>query len=360
MTAGIAEAADTSDQWHLDAEPAGWWQRAGAFAVDVLLGLSALASLLLVGGAAPRGGWLWWVMLFLAAIVLVAIAVNRYVLPTATGWSLGRVATGIEVVDRAGGPVTPWRLLGRDAAHLVDTLPFGLGWLWPLLDARGRTFADRIARTEVHRRPGDRPDCRTLAAKVVGAVTTVSLLAALLGYGLVEWNQQALDRAHDAISDDGPRLVTDMLSYTVTTAGDDFSRAQTLVTEAYRPELVKQQEAVKKNGLVDNSYWVSNSAVLSSTRDRAAMLLLLQGQRGAGASRRFVTASVRAEYEKHGDRWLVSNLTVLAAPKPAPEAAPAAPAPGKPAPAAPAPGKPAPAAPAEGKPAPPKPSAGGR
>jgi Mce-associated membrane protein len=208
----------------------------------------------------------------------------------------------------------------------------------------------------VHQVPADHPDRRTLAAKVIGAATALSVLVAFLGYGLVYHHQQALDRARETIAKDGPSLVTDMLSYTVKTAADDFSRAQTLVTEGYRPELVKQQDAVKKNGLVDNTYWVSNSAVLSASEDKAAMLLLLQGQRGVGATQRFVSASVRAEYEKHGPRWLVSNLTVLTAPKSAP------PPPDKPAPdSKPAPDKPAPDnKPAPDQPAPPKPSAGGR
>ena len=382
MTVGLDEAADTAENdVRQDRGPiAGWWQRAEAFAIDVLLGLATLAILLLIAWSAPRGGGLSWVLLALAAVVLIVVAVNRYVLPASTGWSLGRAVTGIAVVNPDGGPVGPWRLLLRDVAHLADTLPFCLGWLWPLLDARGRTFADRIVGTEVHQVlrtgvhqvlrtgvhqvPGDHPDRRTLAARVIGAVAGLSLLVAGLGFGLVYRHQLAVNRARDTIAADGPTLVTDMLSYPVKPAAADFTRAQGLVTEGYRPELVQQQESVKKNGLVDNTYWVSNSAVLSSTPDRAAMLVLLQGQRGAGAVQRFLTASVRAEYEKHGDRWLVSNLTVLTAPKSAPPDTPVAPdkpaAPDRPA----VPDKPGPP-PVSGKPAPqkpasPAPSAGGR
>ena len=199
MTAGLAlndqGAAETTtdDEWRVDFPLAGWWQRAGAFAIDVLLGLGALASLLLIGWSAPRGGWLWWVLAVLAAAVLIAIAVNRYVLPAAAGWSLGRAVTGIAVVDRDGGPVSPWRLFLRDLAHLADTLPFCLGWLWPLLDPRGRTFADKIAGTEVHQVASGQPDRRTLAARVIGGAAALSLLAAGVGYALVYRTQQALD-----------------------------------------------------------------------------------------------------------------------------------------------------------------------
>jgi Mce-associated membrane protein len=193
------------------------------------------------------------------------------------------------------------------------------------------------------------------ACWVIAAAAALSVLAAGLGYAVVYRHQQSSEKARAQIAEDGPQIVADILSYTAKTAKDDFAHAQTLVTDAYRPELTQQQEAVQKTGLVDNDYWVSNSAVLSSTQDRAAMLLLLQGQRGVPPSQRFVTASLRVEYEKNRDQWQVSNLTVLTAPKPpAPE--PAKPAPPKPDPAKPDPAKPDPAKPDPAKPAPPKPA----
>ena len=119
--------------------------------------------------------------------------------------------------------------------------------------------------------------------------------------------------------------------------------------------------------MVDNDYWVSNSAVLSSTLDRATMLLLLQGQRGVPPTQRFVTASLRVDYEKVGDAWKVANpgpcsrrrsrrphprhpkpqspepkAPTSGSPKPAPPKSEAS----KPAPSKPAPPKPAPAKPA--------------
>jgi Mce-associated membrane protein len=283
----------------------------------------------------------------LAAAAVLAIAVNRWLLPVLTGWSLGRAVFGIAVQDRDGGEAPgSGRLALRDLAHVLDTVPMGLGWLWPLLDARGRTFADMLVRTEVREVVGPRPDRRKAATIAIAVAAALAVLLAGLGYATVYHHQQSLARVRAQIADEGPNIVTDMLSYTVKTAQDDFARAQTLVTDGYRPELVQQQEAVKKNGLVDNDYWVSNSSVLSSSADQATMLLLLQGQRGAAPKQRFVTASLRVEYQKVGDAWKVSNLTVLSAPKPA---APA------PAPESPAP-KDAPAP----KPEPAKPSAGGR
>lgn len=352
----------------VDDRPAAWSARAGAFGIDVLFGLGAVTAVLFVGWSAPPQGWLWWVCIVVAAAILLAVAVNRLVLPVGTGWSLGRCVFGIRVVARDGGPVGPWRLLVRDIAHLLDTVPLCLGWLWPLIDSRGRTFADLLTGTEVRRAVGPRPDRREAAAAVIAGAAALAIVAGALGYFAVYRPQLAASRAKEYLAVEGPKIVADMLSYTAANADGDFARAQTLVTDGYRPELIKQQDAVRKAGLIDNDYWSSNSAVVSASGGRATMVLLLQGQRGAAPNQRFITASVRAAFEKSSSgQWQVSDLTVLAPPKPvvtppasAPKPAPSpAPAPGKtPAPATP---KPAPAPPTP-KPAPsaPKPSGGGR
>lgn len=355
VLSGIAESPDTPD-----VRMAGWWARAGAFCIDVLFGMGAAFSLLLIGWSAPQGGWVWWVCLLLAALIVVAIGVNRLVAPAITGWTLGRSIFGIRVEDHDGQRPDPWRLLGRDVAHVLDTVPLFLGWLWPLIDDRGRTFADLLARTEVIQVDGARPDLRRPAARVAAAAALLAVLGAALGYLGVYRPQQTVAAAREQIADEGPRIVVDMLSYTKKNVDEDFSRAQSLVTDGYRPEVSKQQAAVREAGPVDNDYWVNNSAVLSASADRASMLMLLQGQRGAGSQQRFISASVRVDFERLGEDWKVSNLTVLAPPKPSPppqgkpgspSAKPAAPKPGA------APAKPAAPKPPASKPAAPKPSA---
>ena len=350
-----------------DGRPAGWWARAGAFCIDVVFGLALLATILMVGWSADHG-WLWWLCMILAGAVLLAVLLNRLLLPAATGWSLGRSLFGIVVVlrkdepgDQPGGqPVGPWRLLLRDLAHLLDTAPLFLGWLWPLIDSRGRTFADLLTGTEVRQADGAVPDAGRLAERVVAGIAAMAVVVAGLGYSLVYRQQRAIDQTRAQIAVEGPKMVADMLSYTAKTANDDFAHAQSLVTDDYRQELTKQQEAVRKVGLVDNDYWATNTAVLSATRDRAAALILLQGQRGVAPNQRFIIASVRASFEKSSaDQWLISDLIVLAPPKPT-GPAPAAPAPAAPAPSSKAPA-PAPKAPAPApSPSPKAPGSGGR
>ena len=292
-----------------------WSARAGAFVIDVLFGAGVVAVALLVWGSAPSRGWLWWTALLVGAVVLLAVLVNRLLLPSATGWSLGRSVFGIAVLDRDGEPVSPWRLLLRDVAHLLDTVPLLLGWLWPLLDSRGRTFADMLARTEVHRIDGARPDRRHRAVAAMAAAAVLSTAIATAGYFAVYRQETAIAHAREQIAVQGPKIVADLLTYKAASVQDDFTRAQSLVTEAFRPTWIAQQEAIRKAGAMDNELWVTNSAVLSNSKDRATMLLLLQGQRGIERAQRFITASVRAGFEKSGSgQWQVSELTVLTAP----------------------------------------------
>ncbi|MGB6108201.1 MAG: RDD family protein, partial [Mycobacterium sp.] len=124
-------------------------------------------------------------------------------------------------------------------------------------------------------------------------------------------------QAREQVAVQGPKIVAELLTYKAASIEEDFTRVRSLVTDGYRPTWVAQQEATRKTGAVDNDYWVTNSAVLNSARDRAVMLLLLQGQRGAAGSQRFISASVRVAFEKSGSgQWQVSDLTVLARPKP--------------------------------------------
>jgi Mce-associated membrane protein len=299
-----------------------WLARAGAFVVDVLLGIGVLAVLGLTWCSA-EAGWLRWLCMSAGAVVLLSIAVNRLLLPVITGWSLGRALTGIAVVRRDGTAVGPWRLLVRDIAHLLDTIALFLGWLWPLWDSRRRTFADLLVGTEVRRREPTPARAPRIAMAVVSVAALLAVAVAALGYAAVYRHDFRVGQAKEQIAVQGPKIVEDMLSYEPATLQADFAHAQTLVTEGYRPQLVAQQQALTAGGqkaaLVPNDYWVTNSAVLTSTEYDATMLLLMQGQRGTAPNQRTITATVKVGFEKSGDgQWKVAALSVLA--KPAPSA----------------------------------------
>jgi Mce-associated membrane protein len=299
------------------APPASWLSRAGAFAVDVLLGVAVIATLETVVWTAPMRGWLWWLVTAAAGLTLPVLMVNRWLLPTTTGWSLGRALFGIAVRTRDGSPVGVSRLLLRDVAHLLDTAALFVGWLWPLWDGRHRTFADLLLRTEVQKVEPPKRDMRRLTAVVLSIATVLCAGSVGLSYWVVYRHERAIDDSRRQLAEQGPRLVEQMLSYTKESLQQDFSHAQSLTTDDYRPQLIAQQQAVQDAGASSNEYFAVSSALLPTpqTPDEAAMLMAMQGQRGTDPrDLKFITATVRVDFAKIDGQWRVANLTVLKKP----------------------------------------------
>ncbi|MBL7659935.1 RDD family protein, partial [Escherichia coli] len=66
-----------------------WHVRAGAFAIDVLPGLAVAATMALTALTVPPGSAWRWLCACLLGLTILLLAVNRLLLPTITGWSLG-------------------------------------------------------------------------------------------------------------------------------------------------------------------------------------------------------------------------------------------------------------------------------
>ena len=307
----VEEAApNDSARWHI---------RAAAFVVDVLPGLAVVATTGLVWLAVPQRSTWWWLCLSVLAGATLLTLVNRVVLPAITGWSLGRALVGITVVRPDGTSAGIGRLLGRDLAHVLDSLSVFVGWLWPLWDPRNRTFADLLLRTEVHHaEPDDRPPrIRRLTAIVLSTAVLLCIAGAAVSVLAVFLPDRASDQTRDALQAQGPKIVTEILSYDPKSLRDEFARARSLTTDNYRPKLVEQQESAQKRRPIVNEYWATDWTVLSATRNHATMLLFLQGHRGDGNDQRPITATVRVSFVKAKDgRWLVDDLNVLTKPKP--------------------------------------------
>jgi Mce-associated membrane protein len=329
VTAAVAEAQTSSDrEISPDAEPvtatapAPWWARAVALVVDVAPGAAVVTTAALVAVTLPlRGAW-WWACVVTGAAAMVATTSNRILVPAATGWSLGRAALRVSVVssrDASAAPLGARRLLVRELAHLLDTASVFVGWLWPLWDGRGRTFADLVAGTEARRAaPQKVPRSAALRAAVVFLTAALLCVAgAAVSYQLAYQYEQASDRTRAEVALQGPKIVEEMLSYYPQTLRDDFARAQSLTTDDYREKLIAEQESVQNRDPVANEYRASNSAVLSASPHRATMLLFLQGDRGDEAKRRLLSATVRVTFATSAGQWRVDDLAVVTTPGPA-------------------------------------------
>jgi len=311
------EAAPVVDQVAPN-DLARWHIRAAALAVDVLPGIGVVATMALVWLAAPPRSMWWWVSVSVLVGATLLTTANRVVLPPNIGWSLGRALVGIAVVRLDGATVGVGRMMLRELAHLLDTISVFVGWLWPLWDPRRRTFADLLLGTEVRLVEQDRrpADIRRSAAITVSVAVSLCVGGSAVSVMAIFLPDRASDRTRVALAAQGPKIVTEMLTYDPKSLGADFERARSLTSDKYRPELVKQQESVQKGHPVVNEYWVTDSTVLSATPDQATMLLFMQGHRGGGGEERFISATVRVSFVKAKDgRWLVDDLNVVTKPK---------------------------------------------
>lgn len=296
-------------------ESASWPARAGALLVDLLPVAAVLATSVLLAPSVPlRGSW-WWICVGTGATAILWTAFNRFVLPVISGHTVGRGAFGITVVHAGGRAVGPWGLVLRDLAHVLDTVPVFVGWLWPLSDPRQRTFADLLARTESRRiqRQGAGRNWRRATAAAISTATALCGAAAAISYTVVGQQDRMTAEASAEISAQGPQLVVQMLSFRPETIQADFDRARSLASDKYREKLGAMQQAALKVGPQPNEYWVTESSVLAATPDRATMLMFLQGRRGVPPGQRYLAASVRATFVKPvAAQWRVDDLAVLA------------------------------------------------
>ena len=88
------------------------------------------------------------IIILLAAIGVVAYYVLYSKAVGKTGQFWGHKGAGVRIVDAdTGAPIGTGKAFGRSLLHIVDILPCGLGFLWPLWDKKKQTFADKIVGT---------------------------------------------------------------------------------------------------------------------------------------------------------------------------------------------------------------------
>lgn len=139
-----------------DVPPAPLWRRLAACAYDLLpllalwFATDALAMLLSAGKLAePHPAWQQRLPLQLA---LLAVTAAYFLISwTRGGQTLGARAWRLRVTRADGAPVTPAGALARFAVGWISLLALCLGFLWSLVDARGRTWHDIASGTRLVR-----------------------------------------------------------------------------------------------------------------------------------------------------------------------------------------------------------------
>lgn len=142
-----------------------WWERLVAQLVDSALSSGPeLVGLCVMLGTLEAHSFegdsavpdIWWpstlgiVAFFLGCLISTGVSIwNRWVLQGRTGQSVGKRLLGIRLVGEATmAPVGTARAFLRELCHILDAYSL-VGYLWPLWDARRRTFADMVVHTVV-------------------------------------------------------------------------------------------------------------------------------------------------------------------------------------------------------------------
>jgi uncharacterized RDD family membrane protein YckC len=125
-------------------------QRVGGFLIDIGIP-GGLLAVVLIAALATRDIVVIGLVYPGAALVgLAFLAWNSGYRQGRSGQSLGKSVLGTRLVSvRSGEPVGFARAFWRQFAHLIDGIPLGLGYLWPVWDEQRQTFADKICATLV-------------------------------------------------------------------------------------------------------------------------------------------------------------------------------------------------------------------
>jgi len=141
-----------------EVRPAGFWIRAVALVIDLLVLMLVEGSFRLaarrLGGVTADDSALLHGMTSLFTLIFAAVYVT--VLHAGTGQTIGKLAVRAHVVLLDGGPVPVGVSLLRFVAYFASCLTFGLGYLMAGLRHDKRALHDLIAGTRVERRLPER------------------------------------------------------------------------------------------------------------------------------------------------------------------------------------------------------------
>jgi len=141
-----------------DVRHAPWSRRVVAYLIDsailavIPLIMVAVALLMTAGSqGTDEPGPLGVTLMVAGVLVNIGLLVwNRGLRQGRTGRSVGKSVVGLRLLDeRTSSPVGGGTAIWRDFVHVLDSSAAGLGYLWPLWDAKRQTFADKILHTVV-------------------------------------------------------------------------------------------------------------------------------------------------------------------------------------------------------------------
>jgi hypothetical protein len=127
-------------------QKASWGKRV---LTTILRGLVLLPLNLLAQAVAAGSDALGVLMIIVVLVVGITYTVRSYIQRGHLGYDWADAQTGVAIVrESTGAPMgSGMSVFGRSFAHLLDAIPCYLGFLWPLWDKKGQTFADKVCST---------------------------------------------------------------------------------------------------------------------------------------------------------------------------------------------------------------------
>ncbi|GAA1264474.1 hypothetical protein GCM10009665_62360 [Kitasatospora nipponensis] len=91
-------------------------------------------------------------LILIGSLLSLILGIWQLVREGSTGQTIGKKAVGIRLVREMDGTTLGFGLaFVRRIAHALDSLLCGIGYLWPIWDDKGQTFADKVCNTLVIR-----------------------------------------------------------------------------------------------------------------------------------------------------------------------------------------------------------------
>lgn len=126
-------------------------KRVIAWLIDMHISMISLIIAYVVSSKAFSAyqGWKpWAIAIFSYSVWWMIGFVNRCITMGRTGQSWGRMLFNISLISEdSGSPIGIWKAFLRENTHFVDYGLLCYGWIRPLWNSHGKTFADSINKT---------------------------------------------------------------------------------------------------------------------------------------------------------------------------------------------------------------------
>ncbi|MFI9391020.1 RDD family protein [Streptomyces bauhiniae] len=119
---------------------ANWGQRFLSRLIDTILYMVVYLPLVLIGVKANIPA-----LSLVGFLFMIAFVIYQIIQEGKTGQTIGKKVVGTRTLkEDTGQPLGGGMAFVRQLAHMLDSLPCYLGYLWPAWDSKRQTFSDKV------------------------------------------------------------------------------------------------------------------------------------------------------------------------------------------------------------------------